>query len=61
MLSARLWADFSSFVPLRNVREGARDFGNENFHCGSFLVTVPPPIMVQQGRISEKKKIGTAG
>ena len=39
--------DFSSFVPLRNVREGARDFGNanfdfgnENFHCGSFVVTV---------------------
>ena len=22
----------------RNVHEGARDFANENFHCGSFLV-----------------------
>jgi len=37
----RAWAaGISSFVPLRNVREDARDFGNENFHCGSFLVTV---------------------
>jgi hypothetical protein len=41
VLNARLWADFSSFVPLRNAREGARDFGNENFHCGSFLVRPP--------------------
>ena len=37
----------SSFVPLGNVREGARDFGNgnwdfgnEKFHCGSIVITV---------------------
>jgi len=55
-----------------NVREGARDFGNgnwdfgnENFHCGSFLVTVHH--QAQQGKceknprhsaVSGKRKAG---